>query len=385
MKRAKEAAAVRRASESRSGKRRHYNRNGVSEDRWRPEDDDERESERKRRKRIWERDSEKEEQKEKRRRERSRSVERKRYWDEDEEEYEERMRKHKRSHGKERPSKGKQRRVNSPSPVPSGFSSCTPPRSSPRPHSPSPSPKRHISGRSKSHLGGNNEEPAVSRKGRFTRLRELSPSLSSSKSYNYKRHERTPSPSPSPNNQHDDTFEHEEEIHKSKRRLPPSLSLSGPASSADPQRRNTDRRIIESRPPSPSIEPPSLPLSPPPPSSKMDKYFEPDYDPRLDVTPLTNNGRLTVNVPATGLIDDPSWDSWEAMLELIKLKREDRIEKKRLEKMGLLPDEKRSVGGSGKKGKGMVSASVTGEDRGLMDITYTKKGTVREWDMGKDI
>lgn len=380
MKRAKEAAAVRRSSESRSSRRHHYNRDGDLEDRWRPEDDDERDRERKRRKRNWEKDFGKEEEKEKMRRGRSRSVERKRYWDEDEDEYEERIRKYKQSKGKEKSSKGKQRRLNSPSPVPSDFDSRTP-RSSPHSHSRSPSPKRRASGRSKGHIGRNDEESTFSKKEQLARSRESSPSVSSSRPSTRKRRKRFPSPSPS----NVDTPERGKDIHEHQQRSPPPSLSSGQASNVDLRRSNADQRKSNIRPPSPSIEPPSLPLSPPPPSSKMDKYFEPDYDPRFDVTPLTNNGRLTVNVPATGLIDDPSWDSWEAMLELIKIKREDKIEKKRLEKMGLLPDSQKSVGGSGKKGKGMVSASVTGEDRGLMDITYTKRGTVREWDMGKDI
>lgn len=116
----------------------------------------------------------------------------------------------------------------------------------------------------------------------------------------------------------------------------------------------------------------------------MDKYFDPTYDPRLDVAPLTSkSGSLTVNVPATGLIDNAQFEGWDAMLELIKLKRQDREDKKRLERMGLLPEKSKVGSGSGKKGKGMVSAME--EAKGVMDIEYSKKGAVREWDMGKEV
>lgn len=114
----------------------------------------------------------------------------------------------------------------------------------------------------------------------------------------------------------------------------------------------------------------------------MDKYFTPSYDPRLDVAPLASSSSgLTVHVPATGLVDNAQFEGWDAMLELIRLRREDRIEKKRLERLGLLPDKTKE--GRGKKGKGMVSASAE-DGKGIMEIEYAKKGAVREWDMGKE-
>jgi hypothetical protein len=57
------------------------------------------------------------------------------------------------------------------------------------------------------------------------------------------------------------------------------------------------------------------------------------------------------------------------------------VEKKRLERLGLLPDNTKQ--GRGKKGKGMVNAS-TEDGKGIMAIEYTRKGAVREWDMGKE-
>ena len=88
-------------------------------------------------------------------------------------------------------------------------------------------------------------------------------------------------------------------------------------------------------------------------------------------------------MPATGLIDNAQFEGWDAMLELIRLRREDRAEKKRLERMGLGPDKDKDKEGRGKKGKGMVSATAE-EGRGIMEIEYKKKGAVREWDMGKE-
>lgn len=112
--------------------------------------------------------------------------------------------------------------------------------------------------------------------------------------------------------------------------------------------------------------------------SKMDRYFEESYDPRLDVLPLS-----VPQVPATGLISNADFEGWDAMLELIKLRREDKAEKKRLERLGILP--------SRDKKKGVVtnsSAAVAerwnGEGMSAMKVEYSKKGTVREWDLGKE-
>lgn len=103
----------------------------------------------------------------------------------------------------------------------------------------------------------------------------------------------------------------------------------------------------------------------------MDKYFESSYDPRLDVAPLA-----APVIPATGLIPDEEFAGWDAMLELIKIRRQDKEEKKWLDKHGFNPDVK-EIGKARKEGAGQ-------EEPGVMDIVYKKKGAVREWDMGKD-
>jgi hypothetical protein len=130
----------------------------------------------------------------------------------------------------------------------------------------------------------------------------------------------------------------------------------------------------------------SSPGPPPPPrnvpSSKMDKYFDEAYDPRLDVAPLS-----MPQVPATGLINNAEYEGWDAMLELLRLRKEDKEEKRRLERLGLLPKISKPL--RGKKGSELVSSTAAterwnGESTSIMDIEYSKKGTVREWDMGKD-
>ena len=63
----------------------------------------------------------------------------------------------------------------------------------------------------------------------------------------------------------------------------------------------------------------------------MDKYFEETYDPRLDVAPLQ-----LPTVPKTGLVSDKEYEGWDAMLELIKMRREDKAERKRMERLGLI-------------------------------------------------
>ena len=52
--------------------------------------------------------------------------------------------------------------------------------------------------------------------------------------------------------------------------------------------------------------------------SKMDKYFSPTYDPRLDYT-LTD-----VTDPSTGLIAEGAFDGWDRMLETVRARKEDK-------------------------------------------------------------
>jgi hypothetical protein len=75
------------------------------------------------------------------------------------------------------------------------------------------------------------------------------------------------------------------------------------------------------------------------------------------------------------------------MLELLRVRKEDKEEKKRLERLGLLPKISKPL--RGKKGGVLVSSTAAddrwnGESTSIMDIEYSKKGTVREWDMGKE-
>lgn len=112
-------------------------------------------------------------------------------------------------------------------------------------------------------------------------------------------------------------------------------------------------------------------------ASKMDKYFDASYDPRLDIEPMT-----VPTVPATGLIEGTEFEGWEAMLDIIRQRREDKLERKRLERQGLLIEK-----GSSKKivikGEMASSSAWKGEGTSMMDIQYSKRGSVREWDMGK--
>jgi hypothetical protein len=105
----------------------------------------------------------------------------------------------------------------------------------------------------------------------------------------------------------------------------------------------------------------------------MDKYFEESYDPRLDHGPLT-----IPEVPSTGLINGDDFEGWEAMLEVIRQRREYKAEKKRAERLGLSVESERE-----KEKRKQDTWGTDGGDN-LLDIKYTKKGAVREWDMGKE-
>lgn len=156
-------------------------------------------------------------------------------------------------------------------------------------------------------------------------------------------------------------------------------SLRRPHPKSKSRSSSTDTRSMSlassrSSSPSPGPSPPrNLP-------SKMDKYFEESYDPRLDVASLST----VPNVPATGLINNAEFEGWDTMLELIQLRRQDKEDKKRLERLGLVP--KKDKKGKGKVKAGAVeSASViNGSGGSIFDIEYKKRGTVREWDLGKE-
>ena len=155
---------------------------------------------------------------------------------------------------------------------------------------------------------------------------------------------------------------------------PPDFSPA-PKSKSEPCSRSSSRTqsmSLSSRPSSLSPGPsPSTNLP-----SKMDKYFQDSYDPRLDTAPLST----VPNIPTTGLINDVEFEGWDAMLELIKLRRQDKEERKRLERLGL-KDKK----GKGKdKEKVDINMSAVSGSASLLDIEYKKRGAVREWDLGKE-
>lgn len=105
----------------------------------------------------------------------------------------------------------------------------------------------------------------------------------------------------------------------------------------------------------------------------MDKYFDESYDPRLDLTALP-----IPTVPKSGPINDSEYTGWDAMLELLRQRREDKEEKARLEKLGFSSREIKLE--QLKKRKG---GETSGGDS-IMEIEYKKQGSVREWDLGKE-
>ncbi|KAF8327591.1 uncharacterized protein EI90DRAFT_3156138 [Cantharellus anzutake] len=100
--------------------------------------------------------------------------------------------------------------------------------------------------------------------------------------------------------------------------------------------------------PSPSL------LTKPLRSIKMDRYFDPNYDPALDYQPSLKTDEF---------VEEGAFDDWNMMLELVRARREDKEEKKRRERLGLPA----SSGGTS-----------------AMDIVYKKRGSTREWDLGKE-
>ncbi|GAA6020921.1 hypothetical protein JCM8202_005495 [Rhodotorula sphaerocarpa] len=153
--------------------------------------------------------------------------------------------------------------------------------------------------------------------------------------------------------------------------------------------------------PLPPVPPPALPNAPLP--SKMDKYFSPTYDPRLDYT-LTD-----VTDSATGLIADGAFDGWDRMLETVKVRKEDKREReerekaerrrererrraereerrqrrKRRRRSGSAAGSSRSGASDSDEGEGVVGPRYDPAS-GLMEVAYARKGKTREWDLGKE-
>lgn len=209
-----------------------------------------------------------------------------------------------------------------------------------------------------------------------------------------KRHDRRRSRSRSPRrgehrsdrrkSRHDDSPHPREEESSGRHRDSKSKRKSSPRSSRDAsKRRETERpSALEAEVPlrgEAISEEGNSPIGPQEPlsgtapkviASKMDKYFAEDYDPRLDVSPALTG--------KDGLIPPGAFDNWDMMLEIVRARREEKEEKKRLEKLHR----------SGSSSKTKDSATVLpkkDEAEDILNIQYTKRGGVREWDEGKKV
>lgn len=156
-------------------------------------------------------------------------------------------------------------------------------------------------------------------------------------------------------------------------------------------------RSRDSRSPSavrlPAAPPPPRPVTAPP--SKMDKYFQPDYDPRLDVS-------VSDLTSSNGLVADGGFDGWDTMLSVVKDRKEEKkarearekeLRRREREKIREEREEKRRRKDRRKKGRSSGSESEsprpatesrrTAAGDGLLGVEYASKGSTREWDMGK--
>ena len=170
--------------------------------------------------------------------------------------------------------------------------------------------------------------------------------------------------------------------------------------------------------PSPAVIPaqPSLSLPPPAPAlaphSKMDRYFRREYDPRLDLG----------EVPKEGFIGEVGWDNMLAILKERGKKRrhhsptlsddpldipvatavrassprriaKSRLDEKRRKRRGgsdesedgrerVKRKEKRRVEKEREKALTTPERGA-GDGKSMFDMAYVKKGSVREWDVGK--
>ena len=163
--------------------------------------------------------------------------------------------------------------------------------------------------------------------------------------------------------------------HPKSRSREPSSRVPSHHSSPSPRSRSREPSSpVPSRHSTPGPQPPvQLP-------SKMDRYFEESYDPRLDVAPLS-----APKVPATGLINNAEFEGWDAMLELIRVRREDKEEKKRLDRLGLSKEKVKVKKNSTISSSAAVADRWSSEGVSVLDIEYKKRGSVREWDLGKDL
>jgi len=115
----------------------------------------------------------------------------------------------------------------------------------------------------------------------------------------------------------------------------------------------------------------------------MDRYFDPAYDPLLDIGP----SQPSLNE----LVPEGAFEHWNNMLEVVKLRKEDKADKKRKEKIEYLDKEPKK-----KKKKTALEEEKKESERqrllrlgvvqpGVMDIQYAPRGAMREWDVGKEV
>lgn len=136
----------------------------------------------------------------------------------------------------------------------------------------------------------------------------------------------------------------------------------------------------------------------------MDKYFDPKYDPRLDVS-------VSDLTAPNGLIADGGFDGWDRMLSVVRDRKEDKKLREQREKEERRRErdrsrreredkrrkrrKKRDRGDSGSEDSREDSGGDDGgrptsaRDKvvgdGLMGVQYAKRGATREWDMGKNV
>ncbi|KAG9010313.1 hypothetical protein FRB94_010663 [Tulasnella sp. JGI-2019a] len=130
----------------------------------------------------------------------------------------------------------------------------------------------------------------------------------------------------------------------------------------------------------------SLPIRSPSPAaiththipSKMDRYFDPSYDPLLDTYPTEN---LSLNDP----VPESAFEHWNNMIELVKMRKEDKADRKRREKEDKRKGKKRKKGEEDEEDERERRIRLGLERPGVMDVKYAKRGVMREWDVGKEV
>lgn len=117
----------------------------------------------------------------------------------------------------------------------------------------------------------------------------------------------------------------------------------------------------------------------------MDKYFDANYDPRFDVS-------IPDLTQSNGLIAPGAFEGWDNMLSVIKDRKEEKKLKEAREKEARKAErdrvrKERENKRKARRGERESSEEIVvhGPSKGMMDMTYTKKGATREWDRGKEL